>query len=73
MTTLLVSNRSRDLGSAASASGSGYTRLLIAPGAEIRIGGIRFYGDVEVPFFQNMRGNQLTSAVLFKTIVSYDF
>jgi hypothetical protein len=73
MLTLIGSDRTRDTGSAANPTGSGYTRLLIAPGAEIRLFSMRLYGDVEVPFFQNIRGNQLISPVLFKTIVSYDF
>ena len=73
MLTLIASDRTRDTGANANPTGSGYTRLLIAPGAEIRLLGARVYGDVEVPFFQNVRGNQLISPVQFKTIVSYDF
>jgi hypothetical protein len=73
MVTLLASDRTRDTGANASPGDTGYTRLLIAPGAEIKLGSVRLYGDVEVPFFQNMRGNQLIAPVLFKTILSYDF
>jgi len=73
MLTLLASDRVRDSLSAANPHDTGYTRFLIAPGAEIRLGIVRLYGDVEVPFFQNMNGNQVTAPVLFKTIVSYDF
>jgi hypothetical protein len=46
---------------------------MIAPGAEIKLGILRLYGDVEVPFYQNFNGNQVTAPVLFKTILSYDF
>ena len=53
---------------AANHENSGYTRLLIAPGAEIELGILRLYGDVEIPFFQNFIGNQITAPVLFKTI-----
>jgi hypothetical protein len=73
MLTFLASDRARDSLSAANPQNSGYTRLLIAPGAEIKLGILRVYGDIEVPFFQNMIGNQITAPVLFKTILSYDF
>lgn len=73
MLTFLASDRARDQGAAANHQNSGYTRLLIAPGAEIKLGVLRLYGDVEVPFFQNFIGDQITAPVLFKTIVSYDF
>jgi hypothetical protein len=73
MLTFIASDRVRDQGAAANHPNSGYTRLLIAPGAEIKLGVVRFYGDVEIPFFQNMIGNQITAPVLFKTILSYDF
>jgi hypothetical protein len=71
--TLLGSDRVRDTGSNADPEGSGYSRLLIAPGAEIKLWIVRLYGDVEVPIFQNVRADQLTAPVLFKTILSYDF
>lgn len=73
MVTLLASDRTRDTGANASPGDTGYTRLLVAPGAEIKLGVVRLYGDVEVPFFQNVRGNQLIAPVSFKTILSYDF
>lgn len=73
MLTFLASDRARDQGARANHENSGYTRLLIAPGAEIKLGILRLYGDVEIPFFQNFIGNQITAPVLFKTILSYDF
>ncbi len=73
MLTFLASDRARDQGAAANHENSGYTRFLIAPGAEIKLGILRLYGDVEIPFFQNMIGDQITAPVLFKTILSYDF
>ncbi|HEY6417671.1 MAG TPA: hypothetical protein VIX59_01605 [Candidatus Binataceae bacterium] len=73
MLTFLASDRARDQGAAANHENSGYTRLLVAPGAEIKLGILRLYGDVEIPFFQNFIGNQITAPVLFKTILSYDF
>ena len=73
MLTVLYSDRVRDSLSRANPQNSGYTRIMIAPGAEIKVGPVRLYGDVELPLFQNFNGNQVTSPVLFKTIVSYDF
>jgi hypothetical protein len=73
MLTLIAADRVRDTGSAADHANSGYTRLLIAPGAEIKLGSVRLYADVEVPFFENVKGNQVVSPVYFKTILSYDF
>ncbi len=73
MLTLLASDRVRDSLSRANPQNSGYTRFMVAPGAEIKLGIVRLYGDVEVPLFQNFNGNQVTAPVLFKTILSYDF
>ena len=67
------STRTHDLGSEADTPNSGYERLLIAPGGEIRLFGVRFYSDVEFPAFQYANGNQLVTPYLLKTILSYDF
>lgn len=71
--TLYGSFRSHDLGEAANTPNSGYERLLLAPGGEIRIGILRIYTDVEFPVFQHYNGNQLTAPFALKTIFSYDF
>jgi hypothetical protein len=71
--TLLGSVRAHDKGSEAAPSNSGYDRLLIAPGGEIRLGILRFYADIELPIYQHVNGQQLTAPYLLKTIVSYDF
>src|SRR5208282_2429413 len=71
--SLIASRRWEDHGSAADTPDSGYTRLLLAAGGEIKIAAARLYADAELPVFQNMNGNQLTAPVLFKTILSYDF
>ena len=73
MLTLLGSNRTHDLGNEADPPNSGYDRLLIAPGGEIRLGILRLYADVEFPVFQFVNGYQLTTPYLIKTILSYDF
>ena len=53
MLTFLASDCVRDSLSQANPQNSGYTRFLVAPGAEIKLGIVRLYGDFEVPFFQN--------------------
>ena len=52
---------------------SGYERLLLAPGGEIKVGILRFYADIEFPVFQHYNGNQLAAPYAIKTIFSYDF
>jgi hypothetical protein len=71
--SLIGSDRVRDSQSRANLQNSGYSRVMVAPGAEIKLGILRLYGDIEVPFYQNFNGNQVTAPVLFKTILSYDF
>lgn len=72
--SFLTSVRAHDLGAeSAHPPGSGYERLLIAPGGEIRLGIFRIYADIEFPIFQYMNGYQLTAPFLTKTILSYDF
>lgn len=75
---LLVSVREHDVGMNASqpingVEQSGYQRLLISPGAEYDINNIKLYGDIEVPVFQNMNGNQLVAPFALKLIVGYNF
>lgn len=52
---------------------SGYQRLLLSPGIEYDYKDIKLYGDVEVPVYQYVNGNQLIAPVLFKFIVGYNF
>ncbi len=73
MLTFLASDRTRDTGNNANPADSGYTRFIVAPGVETKLGVIRAYADIEVPFFQNMRGLQLTAPFATKLIVSYSF
>lgn len=70
---LITSIREHDVGMNADPADSGYQRLLISPGAEYDINNVRLYGDVEVPVFQNMNGNQLVAPFALKLIVGYDF
>jgi len=70
---LLGSYRLRDSGINADPGNSGYTRLLISPGAEYDIDAIKLYADLEFPLYQNINGNQLTAPVQAKFIVGYSF
>jgi hypothetical protein len=80
--TLLGSNRAHDSGPNADPPNSGYGRLLLAPGLDLRVGKLRIYGDVELPIYQNVNadnfavsGNsgQLVTSVAYKLQVAYDF
>ncbi|HEV2332475.1 MAG TPA: hypothetical protein VGV16_04870 [Gammaproteobacteria bacterium] len=70
---LLASDRWRDSGPLASTAGSGYQRLLAAPGLEFDTGKLRLYADVELPLYQDVNGNQLVAPRLYKFIVAYSF
>ena len=51
---------------------SGYDRMLLSPGVEVAFNRWKLYGDVELPIYQRMNGNQLVAQQLFKFVVSYD-
>ena len=70
---VIGSARMRDRGANAHPEDTGYTRLLISPGVEYDINQISLYGDVEVPIYQNVNGNQITAPVMFKLMVGYKF
>jgi hypothetical protein len=52
---------------------SGYQRVLISPGVEYDMNAVKIYGDVEVPIWQHVNGDQLTAPVLVKLVVGYSF
>jgi len=71
---VLASERTIDSGpNAAHPVASGYQRLLLSPGLELNFHPFMVYGDVEVPVYQYMNGDQLVAPVLFKLVVSYSF
>ena len=70
---LIGSQRWRDGGANADPPNSGYTRLMISPGVEYDIQRVRLYGDVEVPVYQRVNGNQITAPVYFKFVAGYSF
>jgi hypothetical protein len=77
---VLGSWKVRDSGTAASLN-SGYRRLLIGPGVDVRIDKTRVFMDAELPVLQYVKtdvrasGNvgQLTASVIWKMQVAYDF
>lgn len=70
---LIGSVRMHDRGANANPDDTGYERLLVSPGLEYDIHQVSLYGDVEVPIYQRVNGNQLTAPVMFKFIVGYKF
>jgi len=70
---MLVSRRGRDGGSTGEPDTTGYTRLLVSPGLEASLNGWKLYGDMELPVFQHVNGNQLIAPAAFKFVASYSF
>ena len=79
---LLGSHRGRDSGVNANPADSGYDRLFIAPGSDLRVGKFKLYADVEIPVYQRVNSGslavdgvsgQLVAPVLYKVQVGYDF
>ena len=70
---LIGSARTADSGDAANPGDSGYSRLLLSPGLELRTDKWRLYGDVKFPIYQHVRGNQLIAPQLFTVVVSRSF
>lgn len=73
MLQVIGSNRLKDSGPRANPDNSGYNRLLLSPGIEAHFGQTKLYGDVEIPVYQRVNGNQLVAPALFKLVVSYGF
>jgi len=70
---LIASTRTLDAGPESDRPNSGYQRLMIAPGLQLDTPNVRLYGDVELPIYQHVNGNQLVAPALFKLIVSKSF
>ena len=78
--SLINSLRAHDTGDNASSLNTGYERLLIAPGINLRAGKVRLYADIELPIYQHANSDvvpgasgQLVAAHLFNATLSYDF
>jgi len=70
---LVGTDRLRDHGANADPDNSGYDRLVIGPGAEVRVGVVRLYSGINFPIYQNVVGNQVTTPFYVTFIASYDF
>ena len=70
---VIVSERTGDIGAAASPDNSGYQRILLSPGIEVHLHPVKIYADVELPVYNHVTGNQLIAPVLVKVSVSYMF
>ena len=80
---LINSQREHDTGVNSDPLNSGYERLLISPGIEVRTGRIRLNADVALPIYQHVRNaasldvadsvGQLVAPALFKVQLSYGF
>ena len=70
---MLVSNRRHDGGAEGDPGNTGYTRALASAGVALATQNWKLYGDVEVPVWQHVTGNQLIAPVALKLIVSRGF
>lgn len=70
---VIASARGHDAGVRADPPNSGYSRLLISPGLALDVDAWRLYGDVELPVYQQVRGDQLVAPALFKMVLSRSF
>lgn len=66
----LISLRRPDSGVASNAPDTGFSRLLAAPGLELRVKRLRVFADIEAPLWQNVRGNQLIAPWQAKLTIS---
>jgi hypothetical protein len=79
---VLYSHKNRDSGTAAFSSDSGYDRIYVSPGLDVRIGKTKIYADVEIPVYTKVNfelpsdggnGGQLVAPILYKIQIGYDF
>lgn len=73
MINLVGTDRQRDRGANADSNNTGYDRIVLGPGAEVRLGMVRLYSGINFPIYQNVVGNQITTNVYATFIASYDF
>lgn len=73
MLQIIASKKSRDRGLNAHPTHSGYSRVLVALGAEAKIEKFKIYADIELPVFNDTNGNQLAVTRIFKLILAYQF
>ncbi len=77
---IIVSHRDHDTGLAADPVDSGYDRIFISPGIDNtkviddpNNRTFKLYGDIEIPVYQRVNGNQLVAPFLSKIVAAYTF
>jgi hypothetical protein len=80
---LLGSDRMADSGANSDPLNSGYARLIVAPGLELRFSSLKIFADVEIPIYQwtnaatgdaaQETSGQLVASAAYKVQVGYDF
>jgi hypothetical protein len=77
---VIVSHRQSDSGAAADPSDTGYDRIFISPGVDFtkvlndsENQTFKLYGDVEIPVYQRVNGNQLVAPYLLKMVAAITF
>ncbi len=69
----IYQHRESDQGANAYPGDTGFNRVLMGPGLDLRAGRFRLFTDVSFPVHQWVRGNQLVSSVLYKAQLGYLF
>jgi hypothetical protein len=77
---VIVSHRQPDTGVAAHTGDTGYDRVFISPGIDItkviddpNNRTFKLYGDVEIPIYERVNGNQIVAPYLVKIVAAYTF
>ena len=70
---VIGSERTSDGGANADKPNTGYQRIMLSPGVEFDMHPVSVYADVEVPVFQDFRGDQVAAPWLLKVVMSYHF
>jgi hypothetical protein len=77
---VIVSHKGPDGGAAGDPSNTGYDRVFISPGIDItkviddaNNRTFKLYGDIEIPVYQRVTGNQLVAPYLAKIVAGYTF
>lgn len=73
MVQVIASVRGRDHGTDANPGGTGYERIVVEPGLELRGKAWRLNADVGLPLYQRTNGDQLVAPQLFKLVASRSF
>jgi hypothetical protein len=77
---VIVSHRQPDSGAAAFPDDTGYDRIFLSPGFDItkvlddpNNRTFKLYGDIEIPIYQRVNGNQIVAPYLMKIVAAYTF